>query len=611
MLASQAAIDSNKAPSDFHRLISSSPVSISSALLLTIKGMNHDSSSQVSSAQGYIDPKSALSPPSCDPLGQGALLSSSQISQSEEDQLRGRVGDLPAAIIPQADFILSSCDEDAEGEPDESFQSEHSFWMTHPGDTSASTIATLDVDEPPIPLIGRDGTWKGVQSLLSTTRDDKQDKQSVTDDDSQPVRPLTDANKISEPTLLYSTPSRRARQKPASSITGSTVGETSRSEGQKQTKEGDDAQPERPGSSKRSSPTKGASRRQPKRSKLSKSAALSSSIGSEHHRDDGDASSESGSVSGSKSAPSPASSTGRYKLRKKDSVLTRSLAALLTPPRDKLPQSSLDAVNGSAKWLDHIDQELNSEPEAARQPSPSPEEEEEDVKPDMAEGNGAEGTSAEWDELDPDSARPVTVRDKGRRAFPAEWETHPDFPLLYQRYCVPSSVSPEVLEMLLRGLNFANVDEEFHEIVDRAQTVQGTFNKPRSILDLYTPRFVKGVGVQKVGMCPICYEDGRVKFLKTKFSAYNYHMQNFHGVSALTGLPFTPPSKFRTKARPNAKPKERKELVQGFCHSCNKYIDIQGPKQTEVKVAEIYWWKHAQVCHRGAGVPEGLLAGNK
>lgn len=83
-------------------------------------------------------------------------------------------------------------------------------------------------------------------------------------------------------------------------------------------------------------------------------------------------------------------------------------------------------------------------------------------------------------------------------------------------------------------------------------------------------------------------------------------MQNFHGVSALTGLPFTPPSKFRTKARPNAKPKERKELVQGLCHSCNKYIDIQGPKETEVKVAEIYWWKHAQLCHRGAGVPEGV-----
>ncbi|SPO27693.1 related to Meiotic expression upregulated protein 26 [Ustilago trichophora] len=569
--------------------------------------MNRDNNSQDSSAQGYIDPKSALSPPPCDPLGQGAVLSSSQISQPEEDQLRERVSELSTAVIPQADFNFSSCDEDAEGEPDESFQSEHSFWMTHSGDTSASTIATLDVDEPPIPLLGRDGTWKGVQPLSSATHDDKQDKQPDPDDDSKPIRPLNDVGRITEPTLLYSTHSKRTRQKRASSISTITVGQTSGSAGQKRTKEEDDVQPEHSGSSKCSSRTKGASRRQPKRSKSTKSAASSSSIGSDHHRDDGLASSEGGNVSGGRSAPSPASSTGRYKLRKKDSVPTRSLAALLTPPRDKLPQASLDAVNGSAKWLDHIDQELKSEPETVQEPSPFPQKEEEDVKePNMAEENGAEDTSAEWDELDPNPTRLVPVRDKGRRAFPAEWETHPDFPLLYQRYCVPSSVSPEVLEMLLRGLNLANVDEEFHEIVDRAQTVQGTFNKPRSILDLYTPRFVKGVGAQKVGMCPFCYEEGRVKFLKTKFSAYNYHMQNFHGVSALTGLPFTPPTKFRIKARPNANPKERKELVQGLCHSCNKYVDIQGPKETEVKVAEIYWWKHAQVCHRGAGVPEGV-----
>lgn len=90
-------------------------------------------------------------------------------------------------------------------------------------------------------------------------------------------------------------------------------------------------------------------------------------------------------------------------------------------------------------------------------------------------------------------------------------------------------------------------------------------------------------------------------------TAYNYHLQNFHGISALTGLPFTPPSKFRTESRPNAKPKERRQIIQGLCHSCNKYIDIQGPKETEVKVAEIYWWKHAQACHRsGNKVPDGV-----
>lgn len=48
-----------------------------------------------------------------------------------------------------------------------------------------------------------------------------------------------------------------------------------------------------------------------------------------------------------------------------------------------------------------------------------------------------------------------------------------------------------------------SVDDTFHEIVDRARTSHGAFNKPRSILDLYTPRFVKGVSAQKVGMCPV------------------------------------------------------------------------------------------------------------
>lgn len=101
------------------------------------------------------------------------------------------------------------------------------------------------------------------------------------------------------------------------------------------------------------------------------------------------------------------------------------------------------------------------------------------------------------------------------------------------------------------------------------------------------------------------YEDGRVKFLKTKFSAYNYHLQNFHGISALTGLPFTPPSKFRIRKR-SAKPRERGEIIQGLCHSCKKYIDMQGPKETDVKVAEIYWWKHAQACHKKSTTPEGV-----
>jgi hypothetical protein len=85
-----------------------------------------------------------------------------------------------------------------------------------------------------------------------------------------------------------------------------------------------------------------------------------------------------------------------------------------------------------------------------------------------------------------------------------------------------------------------------------AVRVDGTFNKPSSLLDLYTPRWVKGVGMTKQGMCPICAEDasrgggGTKVWLSMKQSAfksvhlrllavhvltfsYSYHMMYKHG----------------------------------------------------------------------------------
>jgi hypothetical protein len=54
----------------------------------------------------------------------------------------------------------------------------------------------------------------------------------------------------------------------------------------------------------------------------------------------------------------------------------------------------------------------------------------------------------------------------------------------------------------------------------------GTYNPPRSPFDLYTPRFVKGKGTEKVGLCPICVEipkrggEGKKLWLAMKFSAF-------------------------------------------------------------------------------------------
>lgn len=56
----------------------------------------------------------------------------------------------------------------------------------------------------------------------------------------------------------------------------------------------------------------------------------------------------------------------------------------------------------------------------------------------------------------------------------------------------------------------------------------GTYNSPRSVFDLYTPRFVKGKGSGKLGLCPICIEpferggENKKNWLAMKFSAFKW-----------------------------------------------------------------------------------------
>ncbi|KAJ7475231.1 hypothetical protein B0H11DRAFT_1866128 [Mycena galericulata] len=134
----------------------------------------------------------------------------------------------------------------------------------------------------------------------------------------------------------------------------------------------------------------------------------------------------------------------------------------------------------------------------------------------------------------------------------------------------------------------------------------GVYNAPRDPFDLYTPRFVKGRGAEKVGLCPICIEaperggEGKKVWLSMKFSAFNYHMQYHHGISASTGRPLSPPIDFRVVARPSPKKKERAEVQQGKCHKCMRWIAVETVMDVDVKVKELYWWKHAVACHNGS-----------
>jgi len=153
-----------------------------------------------------------------------------------------------------------------------------------------------------------------------------------------------------------------------------------------------------------------------------------------------------------------------------------------------------------------------------------------------------------------------------------------------------------------------------------SDTPEPVYNEPRFKGDLYTPRYVRGTGMQREGLCPICFAshvpsteqevaklkppdashgaygcvrkkpaESEERWYRMKVSAYWYHMIHSHGISPATGKPFDPPEQFRIN------PEAKKE---GKCSRCQEWIALDSPKQVAVMVEEIYWYKHAVKCQR-------------
>ncbi|EJT98145.1 hypothetical protein DACRYDRAFT_18225 [Dacryopinax primogenitus] len=160
-----------------------------------------------------------------------------------------------------------------------------------------------------------------------------------------------------------------------------------------------------------------------------------------------------------------------------------------------------------------------------------------------------------------------------RRILPPDVPIVEDFSLFYRRWPMSSL--------------FAREDEIGHRALRQiGMTVkqpQGgwTYNEPRSVYDLYTPRLVKGMGKDKMAMCPVCIEpisrggEGKRVAYKTKVSAYT----------------------FRTTERSVNTKNMKDTMREGRCHRCKKWIPLDGVRSGDVKVREIFWWKHAAKCH--------------
>jgi hypothetical protein len=77
----------------------------------------------------------------------------------------------------------------------------------------------------------------------------------------------------------------------------------------------------------------------------------------------------------------------------------------------------------------------------------------------------------------------------------------------------------------------------------RPKLGNAAYNPPRDAFDLYTPRFTKGIGRTKVGVCPICAESakrggvGKILWLSMKFSAFKWSAHSrFVSYGALADL---------------------------------------------------------------------------
>lgn len=194
----------------------------------------------------------------------------------------------------------------------------------------------------------------------------------------------------------------------------------------------------------------------------------------------------------------------------------------------------------------------------------------------------------------PGSPRPCY----SQRTFPAKVIKSTAFPRFYRRFPVSSYYAPPGTESPCELFNVPHPGGEYTPV--------------RDPFDLYAPRFVESAGGDRRGLCPICIEppdrggEGKAVWLPLRTPVYQNHMQLYHGISALTGRPFSPPTRVSILYEHDAA-NHRRTTEEGKCHNCNEWItlrDHQDHQETDTEdenplfVHESLWWSHAARCHR-------------
>lgn len=159
--------------------------------------------------------------------------------------------------------------------------------------------------------------------------------------------------------------------------------------------------------------------------------------------------------------------------------------------------------------------------------------------------------------------------------------------------------------------------------------------KKRRSDDLYTPRWIRGYGNGREGLCELCNPG---QWFRTKQSSYWYHMNFHHGISASTGRPYDSPDHLRESLSKFISSSSSTSIlthhysssssssdncniveVEGHCKNCQQWIplgkkminngsDGGGILETisdKKKFSNMnQWYRHCQKCQ-----PKGYLSG--
>lgn len=172
--------------------------------------------------------------------------------------------------------------------------------------------------------------------------------------------------------------------------------------------------------------------------------------------------------------------------------------------------------------------------------------------------------------------------------------------------------------MIKRGSeNFRNLADSISLTTETIRSSDVEMRRLRFPDDLYTPRWVRGRGALREGLCERCSPG---TWLKIKQSGYWYHMNFVHGISAASGRMYDSPIKVR-EASCDTFCGLGSMQAEALCSECEKWIPLAHRTQASqstgnfIKLDETdfclpddqlvnansrqlaSWWRHAQKCH--------------